>query len=1608
MTRKVREILGALLIVGMLLSFYFPPISGGVAPMGPPPPNGDWTVSDNTAINDTTIVVNGNLTITASGILELNNVTMYMNGNISVEGDLILRNVTLLMDSPENGSYGIFVESGGLMYIFDYDGDPASDDGSVITSGTKDGRHRYTFWVKSGSKFRMENSVLQECGYGQGDFWGDHTKGLFIETSNVHIKNVTVNKTRNGIFFNSSSSTNNLIYNCSFLSSTSGELTSHYGSGALSLMISSNNTISRCKFYNFYSGIYTWDSNNNTIEGCLFENSDTSIDLSKNNKMIYILNSKNIQILNGSGKMFYYGLRFRYYSDNIYVNNFTIESAFSGITIQRSSNITLENINITGLDAQLTGGLVPAGITNLQQVINLKCINITIIGSDAVGITWGYNQSVSKDFYFKNCYFDVDLPPLFAVYWESTNPFKVPWTIKDVLFEDSYFKSRSYTFESFYKLHNWKFKNSTFVKNGTDYRNTFPKSNIGIWNDALNISFDKCRFDYTGDLSSRSDAFVISPKIYDGGGVFEIDFNNSILTNHKNGIDIHKDSNYPASSLTINNSSIYDNVQYGLNLSGGGIHVNITNSNISNNGNNGVHLDLSNYESEVILKNTTILNNGGNGIFVDGSIDVNIYNCTISKNGEDGIFLIETNMDIYNSEVSYNQERGVVLDSTTGNIWGSLNGNTIHNNSYEGIYQIGKFSHQKIENNLIKDNGIISGNQIYATSTTLTLNNNEITSSNINSLNTHIYAYDAQLKLDENNITTSHDYLMNSAIALLDCTWIGIDYNIISGNFTDSIIEIKHPKTIYDSDRDPYCYYIDDNMLLNYNTHDKSYGVYVYHQDKILSFQARIKRNTITSRNNKGTGIYLWSDIEPDGFNDIYNNTISNWNIGLEMNFTYERNETLNKNLYERFGIERNTFKQNNYGFISDASDAGIINNIIKDSKVCGILARGKEKYPLINNKFINNQIGIAVEGSVELIDNTFKGNDKCIEIEGGEIHTYNNDIIENNIVYAFNNTRSKLIILKEDNVKDNNIVIFSENSELYFNNNNLHFENNNISVYLVNSTLNIYNFTKKNMLKNFVLDDTSTCNVINSIMDEEEIEILDDDSILKKQWFLNLSIINGTAQPLSDILVVIKDHNGHEVFNRTTNETGKFEWINLSSMEWTHSGLNDPNPHKVILTKPGYGTTSNDLNISDNTNSTFRAYKLSEIITSLKAFDTPNDQGGSITLKWDSIPILNFGRINIYYDTEKIDNIRSAIYVTSIQNQTIESIVISQIKGLPLENGEKYYFALTVEDDTGYYDDNIANCSNFVIPLDNIIPNSTRILSAYDTPNDNGGSITVTWDPSNAVDFDRYEIFCLSESDKISNEFEIINITPQVIVWMINDTEILISDLINNNSYYFAIFVYDVNGNVNLSYSLYGPVSPIDNLPPIINKGISYPLYTDLLEFNADGKKNFRIYLDTKDIVIISWYLDNLFYKSGTEYNLTLEMSGLSYGNHSLTVVVEEQNGLTDSLTWNFTVLKPIAGSTGENIDFQIMIWLIIVFILIIVGIISIISFNRFQRYQEINRTLRTISEMDSIKISEMITNKREQGDKFALEKLLDGIPSMHKIFPNSWINIRINYFHG
>jgi parallel beta-helix repeat protein len=242
-TRGLKKPLFSILIVYMMVSYgllgmFFildekatavndpiQPSSGGTVIV-----NGNWTVADSREYYNCIIVMNGNLTISGTGML-----TFY--------------NVTLLMNNTENGTFNIEVLSGGGFHILDYDNDPSTIyDRSNITSSHPD--FHYNFWVQSGADFIMKNSELHECGWK----WADY--GLIIRADGIVIENSYFSDNFQGItvYFSSGG----IIANCTF---------SGIKNRGISISSSDNFIVTNNIILNSEYGIWIGYSDNNYVLG---------------------------------------------------------------------------------------------------------------------------------------------------------------------------------------------------------------------------------------------------------------------------------------------------------------------------------------------------------------------------------------------------------------------------------------------------------------------------------------------------------------------------------------------------------------------------------------------------------------------------------------------------------------------------------------------------------------------------------------------------------------------------------------------------------------------------------------------------------------------------------------------------------------------------------------------------------------------------------------------------------------------------------------------------------------------------------------------------------------------------------------------------------------------------------------------------------------------------------------------------------------------------------------------------------------------------------------------------------------------------------------------
>ncbi|MFX0125656.1 MAG: hypothetical protein ACFFAE_18680, partial [Candidatus Hodarchaeota archaeon] len=119
-----------------------------------------------------TIIGNSNIghfNIQSSNCL-IENVNLTLTGNITIynKGNLIIVNSIFSLNSSYDGEYHIEVLNGAEMYVLS---------NSMISAYNKS--YEYAFWINSGSKFRMENSRLKNCGYS----FTPNIAGLWVNAS---------------------------------------------------------------------------------------------------------------------------------------------------------------------------------------------------------------------------------------------------------------------------------------------------------------------------------------------------------------------------------------------------------------------------------------------------------------------------------------------------------------------------------------------------------------------------------------------------------------------------------------------------------------------------------------------------------------------------------------------------------------------------------------------------------------------------------------------------------------------------------------------------------------------------------------------------------------------------------------------------------------------------------------------------------------------------------------------------------------------------------------------------------------------------------------------------------------------------------------------------------------------------------------------------------------------------------------------------------------------------------------------------------------------------------------------------------------------------------
>ncbi len=227
-------------------------------------------------------------------------------------------------------------------------------------------------------------------------------------------------------------------------------------------------------------------------------------------------------------------------------------------------------------------------------------------------------------------------------------------------------------------------------------------------------------------------------------------------------------------------------------------------------------------------------------------------------------------------------------------------------------------------------------------------------------------------------------------------------------------------------------------------------------------------------------------------------------------------------------------------------------------------------------------------------------------------------------------------------------------------------------------------------------------------------------------------------------------------------------------------------------------------------------------VMTGVTATDVAADNGGAITVSWVPVTIPDFDSYKVYVKTTMFTQIDVYTYEVMITNMTQSSTVITTIDGTPLVDGQKYYFAVTCRDHNHIENMTITD-SMWDGPLFaknnswTTAPNPLLGVSAMDTPNDDGGSITVLWDQSADFTFGFYRIY-LSLTD-ITSASTVTGLTLVDSIAFKNtvQTEIDMFEgaaLVDGTTYYGVVTVENWHGveNKGITDNNWFMIEPIDN----------------------------------------------------------------------------------------------------------------------------------------------------------------------------------------------------
>ena len=280
--------------------------------------------------------------------------------------------------------------------------------------------------------------------------------------------------------------------------------------------------------------------------------------------------------------------------------------------------------------------------------------------------------------------------------------------------------------------------------------------------------------------------------------------------------------------------------------------------------------------------------------------------------------------------------------------------------------------------------------------------------------------------------------------------------------------------------------------------------------------------------------------------------------------------------------------------------------------------------------------------------------------------------------------------------------------------------------------------------------------------------------------------------------------------------------------------------------------------------------------------------------------------------------------------------------------------------------------------PPDVTPPEPVTGIYACDTPDDNGGSITVTWEihENLAGDFSHYDVYCQwCEPQRIndssirahksvvrSRQNEPSNISlpePEIRIDDIGINKTVLatcngSSLTDGHSYFITVVAVDTSFNFISDPIWAGPVIPRDNVPPRVN---GFRPVQNNITVNESGVMEFFVIISPdepdRSKLEYRWYLNGNLTEDRTN-RFVLKLWEVNSGKTlELSVVVLDPGGNAVDNTWTITVKEPESPNDGEhekgNDDGSegVARWIVIIVLVVIVvmGLAALFFFIRKRR---------------------------------------------------------------